>query len=70
MVDHDIRVTEQLIHHTACLSPFIFLPYDYALSLAHKITRDRQLRSLVGNFPSLDYEFGDDAVRVEHNPCL
>jgi hypothetical protein len=69
-VDLKIRAAEQLMHHTASLSPSFFLPYDCALSIAHKITRDGHLGSLVGNLPSLGNELRDDAVRVEHNPTL
>ena len=69
-VDLEIRAIEQLMHHTASLSPFFFLLYDCALVIAHKITRDGHLRSLVGNFLTLGYELRDDAVRVEHNSSL
>ena len=69
-VDPEVRAAEQLMHHTSSLSPLLFLLYHCALSVAHKITRDGHIGSLVGNFRSLGYGFQDDAVRVEHNPRL
>ena len=56
-VDLEIRAAKQLMHHTASLSPLFFLSYHCAFSVAHKIAGDGHMRSLVGNLPSLGYDF-------------